>query len=102
MAAARGQAKQQVVTEIFEHVLQNERDTKRKSGNPAVLSLTEAATLLRVSEDDVVQCMQTSSLPGRRIGNAWRFSRDGLLAWLGESDRAGRPTPGFARPTRAD
>lgn len=104
LAETRGQAKQQVVTEIFEQVLGTAGAPRRTvtsgSRSPVadVLSLPEAAALLRVSADDVLECARTSGLPGRRIGDTWRFSRDALLGWLAEPDRLSKPSPGFAAP----
>jgi excisionase family DNA binding protein len=47
-----------------------------------VLTLSEAAAYLRVSEDDVVRLANLHELPGRQIGNEWRFLRAGLRDWL--------------------
>jgi excisionase family DNA binding protein len=47
-----------------------------------VLSAAEAAELLSVPEADLVALAERSELPGRRIGEAWRFSRQALLDWL--------------------
>jgi excisionase family DNA binding protein len=51
-----------------------------------VLTPGEAAVLLRVAEEDVVAAAAAGELPGRRIGEEWRFAREALLAWLGASD----------------
>jgi excisionase family DNA binding protein len=50
---------------------------------PEVLTAAEAAALLQVGEDDLLALAGRGELPGRRIGDAWRFSRAALLAWLG-------------------
>jgi excisionase family DNA binding protein len=50
----------------------------------AVLTLAEAAELLRVPEEAVRELAEAGELPGRRLGEEWRFARDALLAWLGE------------------
>jgi excisionase family DNA binding protein len=47
-----------------------------------VLTPEQAAELLQVSEDEVVELAEAGKLPGRRIGAAWRFSRPALIAWL--------------------
>ena len=53
------------------------------SGPPEVLTLAEAADLLQV-ETGVVEAMAAGGeLPGRRLGDEWRFSREALLSWLG-------------------
>ena len=48
-----------------------------------VLTAAQAAELLQVEEAEVVARAEQGELPGRRIGDAWRFSRAALLAWLG-------------------
>ena len=49
---------------------------------PDVLTLEEAAVLLRVAPDEVEQLASRNELPARRIGSLWRFNREALLAWL--------------------
>jgi excisionase family DNA binding protein len=49
---------------------------------PDVLTAAQAAELLQVSEDEVVELAEAGSLPGRRIGDRWRFSRPALISWL--------------------
>lgn len=55
----------------------------------AVLTLEEAADLLRVPVDDVRALAESGELPARRLGDAWRFRRDALLDWLGAGSGAG-------------
>lgn len=47
-----------------------------------VLTLEEAAELLRVPTDDVRALVESGELPARRIGETWRFTRTAVLAWL--------------------
>ena len=49
---------------------------------PEVLTLAEAAEYLRVSEADVVNLARKHELPGRKIGEQWRFHKQGLVNWL--------------------
>jgi excisionase family DNA binding protein len=49
---------------------------------PEVLTPAQAAELLQVSQDEVVGLAEEGKLPGRRIGDNWRFSRPALIAWL--------------------
>jgi excisionase family DNA binding protein len=49
---------------------------------PDVLTPAQAAELLQVSEEEVVELAEAGTLPGRRIGEHWRFSRPALIAWL--------------------
>ena len=49
---------------------------------PDVLTPAQAAELLQVAEEEVVALAEAGTLPGRRIGAQWRFSRPALIAWL--------------------
>jgi excisionase family DNA binding protein len=49
----------------------------------AVLTVEEAAELLQVQPDDVSALAEAGELPGRKIGDEWRFLRSAVLAWLG-------------------
>src|SRR3954451_7728831 len=53
---------------------------------PEVLTLPLAADLLQVDEDVVVRMAEAGDLPGRKLGDEWRFSRIALIEWLGRSD----------------
>src|SRR5712692_7242525 len=47
-----------------------------------VLTVSEAAAYLRVAEADVLRLVHLQELPGRQIGNEWRFLKAGLQDWL--------------------
>ena len=47
-----------------------------------VLTLTEAATYLRLGEDEVVRLVRFDSLPGRPVGSEWRFLKSAIQDWL--------------------
>lgn len=49
---------------------------------PQVMTLTQTAQLLRLSEERVKAEVYAGRLAGRRIGRSWRFSRAAVLAWL--------------------
>jgi excisionase family DNA binding protein len=51
-----------------------------------VLTPAQAADMLQVSEQAVVALAESGDLPGRRIGDEWRFARDALLEWLSHRD----------------
>lgn len=53
---------------------------------PEVLTAGEAAAMLRVSERQLLKAVERGELPGRRIGEEWRFSREALSAWLRGDD----------------
>jgi excisionase family DNA binding protein len=48
-----------------------------------VLTVEQAAELLQVEPDDVSALADAGELPGRKIGDEWRFLRGAVLAWLG-------------------
>jgi excisionase family DNA binding protein len=54
----------------------------RPAPEPEVLDAAGAAELLRVDEAAVLELAERGEIPARRIGDAWRFSRRALLAWL--------------------
>ena len=49
---------------------------------PDVLTPEQAAELLQVEPGDVIALAEAGTLPGRQIGEQWRFSRPALIAWL--------------------
>jgi len=49
---------------------------------PEVLTLEEAATLLRLDAGELEELALRAEVPGRRVGGRWRFNRAALLAWL--------------------
>ncbi len=49
---------------------------------PDVLTPGQAAELLQVPEDELLALAEAGSVPGRRIGDRWRFSRPALVEWL--------------------
>jgi excisionase family DNA binding protein len=53
---------------------------------PEVLSAEQAARLLQIDEALVVELAEAGTLPGRKLGDAWRFSRAALVAWLSTSE----------------
>jgi excisionase family DNA binding protein len=58
---------------------------------PEVLTLGEAAELLRLSPEQLESAAASGELPGRRIAGEWRFSQSALISWLGSGaapDRA--------------
>jgi excisionase family DNA binding protein len=52
-----------------------------------VFNLSEAATFLRVAEEDILRLLKLRELPGRQIGNEWRFLKSGLQDWLRMPER---------------
>lgn len=95
---ATGQRKQQLVSDLLsDHLVVGRADVVPSSEMPLsseaspgeVLTLDEAAELLRVPAEAVRERAARGELPGRRFGEEWRFARSALLAWLLEGDRPG-------------
>jgi len=49
---------------------------------PEVLTVTEAAKLVRVHPNTLALAATQGRAPGRKIGNRWLFRRSTLLKWL--------------------
>jgi excisionase family DNA binding protein len=52
-----------------------------------VLTLEQLAALLQLDVEMARGLAETGELPGRKLGDEWRFSREAVLAWLGEGER---------------
>lgn len=84
-----GKSKRQIVEDAVREHLTDEglvvgRVTLREDAYREVLTLDEAASLLRLDETDLRKAAEAGTVPGRLIADTWRFSRAALLAWLGE------------------
>lgn len=63
-----------------------------------VLSVEEAARLLKVPPATVRREARAGRLPGRHVGKEWRFAHSALIDWLrGEIDGPGVPPARYAR-----
>ncbi len=49
---------------------------------PSVMTPSEAASVLKVSEEDVIAAIQAGDLKARKIGNAYRISKEALDEFL--------------------
>lgn len=56
-----------------------------------VLTLTEAAKLLRVTPEALNRELERGTVPGRLINGDGRFRRTALLDWLGGRENAENP-----------
>src|SRR5438034_9469516 len=52
---------------------------------PEILTLAEAAELLRVDEETVTKMAERGDPPGRKLGDEWRLTRSAVLRWLEEA-----------------
>jgi excisionase family DNA binding protein len=48
-----------------------------------ILNIDEAAELLGVSIKTFNKVLHTESMPARKIGREWKFSRRALIEWVG-------------------
>jgi excisionase family DNA binding protein len=56
--------------------------TPPAGGMPDVMTPAEAATFLRVSEEDVIAAINSGDLKAKKLGNAYRISKEALDAFL--------------------
>ena len=49
-----------------------------------VMTVSEVAAYLKIAESTVYRLVKEGRLPGRKVGGAWRFSRQELEKWLAQ------------------
>ena len=54
----------------------------KSAGIPDVMTPAEAAGILRVSEEDVLAAIQSGDLKAKKLGSAFRISKEALEAFL--------------------
>jgi excisionase family DNA binding protein len=54
------------------------------AATPEVMTPSEAASYLKVAEEDVVAAIEAGQLKAKKIGSAFRISKDALDAFLSE------------------
>jgi excisionase family DNA binding protein len=52
------------------------------TSQPEVLTAAQTAELLQVDEGLVLELAEAGKLPGRKLGDDWRFARSAIIAWL--------------------
>jgi excisionase family DNA binding protein len=57
-------------------------DDQPTGGLPDIMTPSEAATALRVSEEDVIAAIESGDLKAKKLGQAYRISRESLEAFL--------------------
>jgi excisionase family DNA binding protein len=55
-----------------------------------VLTLAETADYLRVNDAVVLRLVREQNLPGRSVGEDWRFLKSAVADWLGTSTGPGQ------------
>jgi len=72
-----------VITESLRGASSNSAGSmKTAMGIPDIMSPSEAAKILQVSEEDVVAAITDKSLKAKKIGNAYRISKESLQEFL--------------------
>jgi excisionase family DNA binding protein len=72
-----------VITESLKNASSGGGGSEKTSmGIPDVMSPAEAAKILQVSEEDVVAAINDKSLQAKKIGNAYRISKESLQDFL--------------------
>ena len=51
-----------------------------------VLTVAEAAVMLKVSRHTVWRALKRKQIPAKKVGRQWRLSRQAILNWLSEHD----------------
>jgi excisionase family DNA binding protein len=89
LAFEQRRPKQEVVSDLLSRSIETHDDGGLVLGHhafrpyePDVLTLAEVAELLGVEPAEIEQLALDGELPARRIGEAWRFARSAVLAWL--------------------
>jgi excisionase family DNA binding protein len=78
-----GNLMQQATSGAMQHPQQTPASTGGKTaGIPDVMTPAEAASILKVSEEDVVTAIEDGSLKAKKLGKAYRISKDSLEAFL--------------------
>jgi excisionase family DNA binding protein len=86
LVGSTGRRKQHVVSELLADQLAVGHIGFTQSGGEEVLTLEEAAGLLRLPVEVLRASALAGELPGRAFAEEWRFSRTALLAWLAGED----------------
>jgi len=97
LATTTGRRKQHLVSEMLaDQLAVGHIEFAEGAGAGEVLTLEEAAALLRLPVEAVRASAVAGDLPGRAFGDEWRFSRAALLSWLA-GEEAGREAERRAR-----
>jgi excisionase family DNA binding protein len=49
---------------------------------PDVMTTAQLASWLQVDEATITELAEKNELPGRKLGDEWRFAREAVVAWL--------------------
>ncbi|MGO9487831.1 MAG: helix-turn-helix domain-containing protein [Solirubrobacteraceae bacterium] len=103
LVGSTGRRKQHLVSDLLADQLAVGRIEVAETGSAEeVLTLEEAARLLRLPLETVRASASAGELPGRAFGEEWRFGRDALLMWLAGGDRLHGSEPGSSTSRQAE
>lgn len=51
-----------------------------------ILNMQEVCELLSVSEKTMIKLLKEETIPARKIGREWRFSRTAIIEWIGNGN----------------
>ncbi len=71
-----------VMGEALKGATQQQQGAGAAAGIPSVMTPSEAAEVLRVSEEDVVAAIKAGDLKAKKLGKAYRISKDALEEFL--------------------
>jgi hypothetical protein len=54
---------------------------------PEVMNAEQAGQFLQIEAAVVIELAESGRLPGRKLGDAWRFSRAALVTWLSTPEK---------------
>jgi len=54
---------------------------------PEIMNAEQAGQFLQIDEKMVIELAEAGKLPGKKLGPAWRFSREALVAWLSTPEK---------------
>ena len=77
-----GNLMQQATSGAMQNQQQGGGAAKASGGIPDVMTPSEAAAILKVSEEDVKAAIADGSLKAKKLGNAYRISKESLEAFL--------------------
>jgi excisionase family DNA binding protein len=77
-----GNLMQQATSGAMQRGQQADSSAAAAKGMPDVMTPSEAASILKVSEEDVVAAINDGSLKAKKLGNAYRISKASLEEFL--------------------
>jgi hypothetical protein len=89
-----------VARPIFGDILMPKQQKETANGvqQEEILTLAEAATFLRVSEEALEDLATKEAVPAQKIGTEWRFLKRGLTDWLRLGQQFYRASNGCTPP----